>query len=109
VLEAGEVKGVCPHDSNPNDAHSSRMQSKKRFSYVQRCFMELFPSVGISMIVGMALQPGRERDRPDVGVVRKVTPTLHMFKVPLCLPARPWEMCWRRAIATEVEGAMIGA
>ena len=109
MLEAEEVKGVCPHDSNPNDAHSNRMQSKKRFSYLQRCFMELFPSVGISMIVGIAVQPGRERDRPDVCVVRKVTPTLHMFKVPLCLLARAREMCWYGAIAAEVEGAMIGA
>jgi len=61
------------------------------------------------MIVGIAVQPGHERDRPDVGVVRKVAPTLHMFKVPLCLLARARKMCRYRAVAAEGEGAMIGA
>jgi len=61
------------------------------------------------MIVGIAIQPGSERDRPDVAVVRKITPTLHAFKVLLCLLARTREMRWHRAVAAEVEGAMIAA
>lgn len=56
--------------------------------------MGLIRSVGYSMIVGIGVEPGRERNRPDVGVVRKVAPTIHMFKVPLCLLARAREMCW---------------
>jgi len=51
VLEAEEVKGVCPYDSNPNDAHSNRMQSKKRFSYLQRCLPEETIAVPVSVLL----------------------------------------------------------
>jgi len=71
--------------------------------------MELLRRAGFSMIVGIAVQPGRERDRPNVGVVGEVAAALHAFKVPLCLLSRAREMCWYGAVAAEVEGAMIGA
>jgi hypothetical protein len=71
--------------------------------------MELLDRAGFSTIIGTAIQPERERDRPDVGIVGKVAPVLHAFKVPLCLLTRARQMCWHRAVAAEVEGAMIGA
>jgi hypothetical protein len=65
----------------------------------------LFPT---AMRLGdIGIQPGRERDRPNVGVVAKVAPTLHVIEVLLCLFARTGEMNRHRAITAEIEGTMI--
>jgi hypothetical protein len=69
--------------------------------------LKLLRGANLSMIVGIDIQPARERDRPHVGIVTQVAPTLHMIEVLLRLLVRAGEMSRYRAIAAEVEGAMI--